>query len=89
MTMNLKVLTADYGANPPEILASLCCDQLAEITDRVTFASETKNGAWKLHDFGRGTPPPSGGPFKTLVSLIETGPCDNLQEGDELKPRIG
>lgn len=84
MTMTVKILSANYNGNGPEIFGSVSFDNFRELTDQALFVSTNRNGKWKVHDFGRGGSPPGAGENKMLVSLVEVGECDPLREGEIL-----
>ncbi len=86
MGIIVEILSVKYKSTGPEIIGSLSFDNLGELTDEVLFASASRNGQWKVHDFGRGGPPPRAGKNKMLVSMVEVGRCDPLREGDMLAP---
>ena len=86
MSMTVKVLSAKYNGNGPEILGSLSLDKLGELTEQVLFGTAGKIGQWKVHNFGRGGSPPGASDNKMLVSMVEVGQCDALREGEILRP---
>ncbi len=89
MSMTVKILSAKYNGNSPEILGSLSFDKLGELTDQVLFVATNRIGQWKVHDFGRGGCPPGASDNKMLVSMVEVGECDALHEGETLRPTHG
>ena len=84
MSMTVRILSAKYNVQGPEILGALRVDNLGEINNHVLFTSSNRNGQWRIHDFARGGSPPTERDNRMIVSLVEVGECDELRQGDVL-----
>jgi hypothetical protein len=79
--MSMKVGSADYDCERPEILGVLHVDDVRELRQAEVFETANKTGRWKFGELGRG-----GLPTRMLVSIVELGECQPLEEGDVLTP---
>ena len=86
MSVWVKVNYLEYETSPPVIVGVLRCQSwLRDVTDETVFTTTKRKGAWKVHGYMRGGPPPAAmGEQMMGVVLKEIGICDPLQVGDEL-----